>query len=669
MSKMLKTKIWLKRDDRKRGVEERVLTPSRRPSSFGAREVEVEDVAPPQAAPVPASIFKPKISPEDESQLEFERKKMVNWFDPSQLVRTGLKVLLSGIFGAYSDRREIQAALHPIGEDTLVFHDCSHETSTVVDFIADVGDGWDSTYTMAWLLAQKSLKPTGSNVELPRGEILVLGGDEVYPTAKREEYQNRFFGPYESALPRVDDGDGQPYIFAIPGNHDWYDGLTSFLRLFCQERRIGQWRTQQNKSYFAIKLPHNWWLWGIDIQFEADIDKPQIEYFQAVAEHMLEERKGNPEIKDRIILVNASPSWTEREEKKPSPYQNLEFFVYETVLKFGGEVPVMLTGDLHHYCRYSTADGKRQYITSGGGGAYLYATHRMEDKIKLEVDRLPDRTIFNRVKVFPSDSESRGLRYGIMKFPILSWKFSGLLAFLYALFAWILESASYNAGNSNSSTFIKTIATKHLSDVTDVAENFFNIIHYSPGTVMFMLILVAGLIGFSDVNSRFKSQTARKVWRLATGFVHAVAHIVLNVALIWGLASINSTVDVTRRWLDPGPSYHPLAYAFLFSAEMLIAGGVLGGWLMGGYLLLNEFLAHAHTNEVFSAQRLTAYKNFLRMRIDENGTLTIFPIGVREVCKKWKYKPGVSDGSSWFAPETEIKAELIEEPIVLTRGN
>src|SRR5437870_3574246 len=87
-------------------------------------------------------------------------------------------------------------------------------------------------------------------------------------------------GPFGSALPCAPE-DAHPDLFALPGNHDWYDGLTGFLRIFCQGRWVGGWRTGQTRSYFALKLPHRWWLWAIDISFDAFIDRPQLEYFAA----------------------------------------------------------------------------------------------------------------------------------------------------------------------------------------------------------------------------------------------------------------------------------------------------------------------------------------------------------------------------------------------------
>ena len=59
-----------------------------------------------------------------------------------------------------------------------------------------------------------------------------------------------------------------PQCFAIPGNHDWYDGLNTFLRNICRREYLGGWLLPQEKSYFALKLPKNWWIFGVsDINF------------------------------------------------------------------------------------------------------------------------------------------------------------------------------------------------------------------------------------------------------------------------------------------------------------------------------------------------------------------------------------------------------------------
>src|SRR5688572_12146584 len=212
------------------------------------------------------------------SMLNFKRKPMVGWYDVKQLASTGIKTVVSAIFGSYADKRETLAALNP-----PLFRDYSNREELWLDFVSDIGDGFNSCFTVSNVLAREAItvKTEGGDVKLPRANVLVLGGDQVYPVATREEYQNRFVGPYELAFPK-DKEKPSPHLYAVPGNHDWYDGLNNFIKLFCQNRTIGNWQTMQNRSYFAIKLHPDVWLWGIDIQLESDIDKPQLCYFQEI---------------------------------------------------------------------------------------------------------------------------------------------------------------------------------------------------------------------------------------------------------------------------------------------------------------------------------------------------------------------------------------------------
>jgi hypothetical protein len=172
---------------------------------------------------------------------EFEPAGMVRWYDPLQLLHTARQVFISTLFTEFSDQRLIQAI--PSGkadsygysiDDTKQPHD-----EVWFDYVADTGDGWNSTYAVAYWLSQPTLsvRYTGNSEsqniqrETKRGEFLILGGDEVYPTASPSNYKQRLILPYQTALPPTDDGP-TPTIVSLPGNHDWYDNLASFTNLF-----------------------------------------------------------------------------------------------------------------------------------------------------------------------------------------------------------------------------------------------------------------------------------------------------------------------------------------------------------------------------------------------------------------------------------------------------
>ena len=184
-------------------------------------------------------------------------------------------------------------------------------------------------------------------------------------------------------------------MFAIPGNHDWYDGLSAFARLFCSNvggRHFAGWRTRQRRSYFALKLPCRWWLIGSDGQLQADIDTPQIEYFRQVADRYMQPG-------DRVIVCLASPVWVQahkyREFGGVFDETDLLYLRDEVFARRGVQMSVFLAGDNHHYRRHEEiAPGDPaapiQKITAGGGGAFLHPTHD-EDVSVLEEERaMPD---------------------------------------------------------------------------------------------------------------------------------------------------------------------------------------------------------------------------------------------------------------------------------------
>lgn len=671
-------------------------------------------------------------APSSESDLDFDRRPMVRWFDPIELVRAGVKALVSSLFGSYADQREVQAvraALRgslatrrhrkpdrsddetstrekaPLDMEEIVadeVRDYSDRTDVWIDYVADLGDGWDPTYSIARLLAEDELTvPHGESYHTTRrGNVLVMGGDQVYPTAKREEYRDRMVGPYRSALPAVL-GDESPDLFAIPGNHDWYDGLTSFTRLFCQQRWIGGWKTRQERSYFAVRLPHDWWLWGIDVQLDSDIDLPQFEYFQTLARHM---KAGSD-----VVLCTAEPSWVYSEQKGREAYQNLEYFERKIIRENDLNLAVALAGDLHNYARYEErsdsdagADGgstrresaeeptaetrPRQRIVSGGGGAYLYPSHQMPSDLALP-DADPSPTPSDAEKagddhfelkgVFPDPDTSKRTAWYALLLPFKNIQFAGVLGAFYLLFAWLMQSWSKMITEIENS-FLTTLEGLPYLSATGFEEVWWEcwtIVRHSPATAAIVLLLLIGLIGFAD---------KKGVWKVVLGFLHTVVHLTAALVLIWTFAELNLGVFGLS---DPDA----FSQVLLFTGEMLVLGGLVGGVIFGAYLILTNRLLHldrsmkrsadatpaggrlrgVHANEVFSCQSIPDYKNFLRLHVREDGDLVIYPFGIEEVGTRWRFRPDAGSGQAWFEtldrPIVD-RAELIEEPIVVSRS-
>ena len=623
---------------------------------------------------MPTSEPCPERPPSDDD-LDFAPQSMVRWFHPVELVRTGTEAVLSSLFGAYADWREVQAlqardraldgtakasdilrTVSTDGAGPTEWYDLSDAESLWVDYTADLGDGFNPTYTVARLLAERRL--TVDDHETERGRLLVMGGDQVYPTASRATYRNRLVGPYRAALPCVTD-EAPPYLFAVPGNHDWYDGLTSFLRLFTQRRWIGGWQTRQRRSYFAIKLPHDWWLWGTDVQLESDIDEPQLNYFRTLASTDSIMPAGS-----KVVLCTAEPTWIYAETKGPDAYQNLGYFRDEVITANDHELAVGLAGDLHTYARYAEDETDRQRFVAGGGGAYLYPTHDLPDALDVATptgDRSHLRLQQGRTggaedSLFPSRSESQRLTWGALLLPVKNPTFGALVAALYLLFAWLLESSTVitafaaEGGSPDGTSFHSLL--QHMAEHPDVWAGLratAQTLKHTPSAVVLVLGLWGGLAAFTD-----RKGLADK---LGIGTFHAGAHLLLAVALMWGFAQLN----VNALYLTASG----LQQAALFAVEMFLAGGLLGGTLVGLYLVGMNRGLDAHTNEVFSCQHIPHYKHAVRLHIAKDGGLTIYPLGVPTVETQWSLRPNGRPQDPWFEGESNLsdRVEFIEPPI------
>jgi hypothetical protein len=578
----------------------------------------------------------------DRSQLRFAPERAVRWYSPGVLTGSGLHVGLTSVFGSFLDKRELQARKPPTIDTTHADDD-----DVWIDYTADTGDGFPATMTVASQLARRSVTVDVDDAprELPRGNLLVLGGDEVYPTASADNYENRLEGPFRAALPwTVRD---HPALYAIPGNHDWYDGLTGFLRLFTQQRWIGGWTTRQNRSYFAVKLPHHWWLWGIDIQLDMFVDEPQLEFFASVLDDC--------EPGDRLILATPVPTWTELEQDSQA-YRNLAFIERTLLRPRGVELKLTVAGDRHHYTRYThrassaepdDARGPTHKITSGGGGAFLHPTHDLKREVEIVVDPddPTDRAAYTMEAAYPDVRRSRWQALRALELPWRNRSFIFVPALLSVALLWTNQFGLRSLGGTDE-TFA---AAGERWGWNDLFVGLFR----NPVSAVTVIGVLFALFGFARTPPWVHGRGPRIAARLAMASVHTAAQVAAITAV--ALASIS-----LAAWLADGAWFTILA-----SVTDFALGGIVGSLVVGLYLAAANAIpgVRAHGNETFAAARITRFKNFLRMHLDPEGRLTVYAIGIDRVVHDWKPDPANGDPeAAWLVPEDEqIRLHLIEK--------
>jgi hypothetical protein len=72
-----------------------------------------------------------------------------------------------------------------------------------------------------------------------------------------------------------------------------------------------------------------------------------------------------------------------------------------------------------------------------------------------------------------------------------------------------------------------------------------------------------------------------------------------------------------------------------------------------------------HGEEAFSGLRIENYRHSLRLHIDRQGTLTIWPLEIECVPRRWCARRADDVTASRYVPDEPMTAELIEPPIVV----
>jgi hypothetical protein len=252
----------------------------------------------------------------------------------------------------------------------------------------DTGEGDKSQYAVAHALAQQSRS----------ANFAVICSDVIYPAGDRADYGRKFHHPYR---------DVHVPIYALPGNHDWYDGLHGFMHHFCKLEDPGHvpdfgrglaarlarklWREPraaaddtagpsgmpvaerpppdpiQPAPYFAIDAGPVRFV-AIDTGINGEVDADQYRWLQQVSLDSPERPK---------ILLTGKPIYVDGEHRAGEVIGTKQT-VDEVVTDPRANFVMAIGGDIHNYQRYpvTLADGRCiQYVVSGGGGAYMHATH------------------------------------------------------------------------------------------------------------------------------------------------------------------------------------------------------------------------------------------------------------------------------------------------------
>jgi hypothetical protein len=267
-----------------------------------------------------------------------------------------------------------------------------------VDFVADTGDDTAVSRAVARLVFAPYELPDpdspGEFLHAPRGEILLFGGDTAYPVATAQELMNRVIAPWNQVLRALPDDRRRRVLLGVPGNHDWYDGLDGFGRMFRRPAAgtvarpsvthispkmieyhaewarefvrggrvekpralvLSGYTSVQDASYFALPLAPAIELLAVDRQLTTT-DSRQTEFLG-------DYYRARPDSATLAVLPDPVYHFGEPSRTGTQMVESLH-------LDLASRETFVLTGDIHHYERLER--GKLVQVIAGGGGAFLH---------------------------------------------------------------------------------------------------------------------------------------------------------------------------------------------------------------------------------------------------------------------------------------------------------
>ncbi|EFJ24167.1 hypothetical protein SELMODRAFT_102099 [Selaginella moellendorffii] len=650
---------------------------------------------------------------------------MVPWYSgtSADLFKTAFDLVISvTLFLGRFDLRTMQAAISKAQQtekDGFLYTHFHKKEEMWFDFMADTGDGGNSTYTVARLLAQPFLKVNvgGRETVLQRSSLLLLGGDLAYPNPSPTSYEQRLFRPFEYAMqppkfyrpehiaatkPELPDNVEKlqayvgPQCFAIPGNHgcssytciivsDWFDGLETFMRYICHKSWLGGWLLPQEKSYFALQLPHGWWVFGLDQALHGDIDLFQFKYFSEIAK----EQVGS---KDSVIIITHEPTWLLDWYWEGSTGNNVSHLIKDHLK---GRCRLRLSGDLHFYMRHTAGPAAenpasvQHLIVNGCGGAFLHPTHVFTKFSQFE------GTTYQNKASYPLPVDSRKIALGnILKFRKKNWRFDIIGGVLYFVLVF--------------SMFPQCDLDKFFQKNTFFGHTrqFFNTV----GQVIYFLledsyVSLGGLFGMLILAVLFVPGKVSRKKKFLIGFLHCCVHLIVAIGLLLllelgietcvrhGLLG-NAGYHTLYEWYRsvenehfPDPTglrarmerwtlgLYPACLKYLMSAfdvpevmavtrsnicrtgldsmsrgfKLIYYSSVflyfwvfstpVVSFIFGSYLYTCINWLNLHFDEAFSSLRIANYKSFLRCHVTKTGDLEVYTLAVDKVPKEWMLDP------------------------------
>ncbi|MEI7699433.1 MAG: metallophosphoesterase [Planctomycetia bacterium] len=248
--------------------------------------------------------------------------------------------------------------------------------------IGDPGEGDASQLSLKSQILEMTRQP-----EL---KFVVISSDVIYPTGAMKDYESRFWLPFMGVTKPV---------YAIPGNHDWYDALEGFAATFLDPdsaRKAMQARVEADNRLTSTTDQHIEGLIAeasrLQTEYRVPVQQQQLPYFQLQTEtfalfavdtgvarridpeqqQWLEESLVRARGKTKMVILG-HPFFAGGRDQTTDD----EDFRALRQLLDRHQVQIVMAGDTHdleYYLEKPGPEGDQSptlHFVNGGGGAYL----------------------------------------------------------------------------------------------------------------------------------------------------------------------------------------------------------------------------------------------------------------------------------------------------------
>ena len=276
--------------------------------------------------------------------------------------------------------------------------DLPDEFSFIV--LGDTGEGDSSQIVVVDKFLQESTDTAFS----------IIASDVIYPAGRSHEYREKFYVPYWGY---------KNDIYAVPGNHDWYDELTGFMIHFCDNQRdytgrrvtidpkkleelrvIRRNRYNQPNMYFYMDTKYVRIVF-IDTGIKGRIGEKQTEWLRRVSNDPAQKPK---------ILISGKPIFVN------GGFNGRLKDLNDIVNRFNYRL--VIAGDTHNFQKYripinvNEQQGIVWHLVNGGGGAYMNRTHTIPNARDMRFPRPLGIRLENEpadFECYPSRKDSKAL--------------------------------------------------------------------------------------------------------------------------------------------------------------------------------------------------------------------------------------------------------------------